>query len=225
MMHGIETENRPVKYLAVIFDMDGVLIDSELFYLQRFHREIVKSCPWITREDLYPIVGMDNEQTRLLIHRLAHKAPEDSAFDAELEQIYGHGDELYFPKVLYPEVPKVLQDLKDHGFQLALASSSPKKAIRKMLEECNLADYFSSVISGDEFRQSKPNPEIYQKTMEVLARRPEECLIVEDSTYGVEAGVSAGARVAARIDTRFPFDQSKASYFIHSLEDLREILF
>lgn len=214
-----------MRYLAVIFDMDGVLIDSESFYLNRFYREIVKKYPWITKEELYPTVGMDTERTRVLIHQLAHRPLEDSAFDAEMEEIYAHGGELYFPDVLYPEVPRVLQNLKNSGFQLALASSSPIKTIWKMLEECRLTDYFSSVISGDEFHESKPNPEIYYKTMAALSRRPEECLIVEDSTHGVEAGAAAGAAVAARIDTRFPFDQSKASFFIHSLDELQEILY
>ena len=51
-------------YRAVIFDMDGVLIDSEFFYLQRFHREIVKKYPWVAIEDLYPTVGMDEGRTR-----------------------------------------------------------------------------------------------------------------------------------------------------------------
>lgn len=212
-------------YLAVIFDMDGVLIDSEYYYLHRFHKAVVKNYPWITQEDLYPTVGMDTERTRLLMHRLARREPEDAAFDAELEQISESECSLYFPDVLYPEVPVVLEELKNRGFQLALASSSSMKTIQRMLKECRLSHYFSSVISGDAFRESKPNPEIYYKTMEALSRSPKECLIVEDSTHGVEAGAAAGAAVAARIDRRFPFDQSKASYFIHSLTELWEILY
>ena len=212
-------------YRAVIFDMDGVLIDSEFFYLQRFHREIVKKYPWVAIEDLYPTVGMDEGRTRLLISRLARRDPADPAFDAELQEIFASGEELYYPDFLYPEVPEVLRELKERGLRIGLASSSPMKAIRNMLKECALADCFSCVVSGYELPESKPNPEVYYKAMQAIGCGPGECLGVEDSTHGVEAGAAAGAKVAARMDERFPFDQSKASYFIRTLRDLREILF
>ncbi len=212
-------------YRAVIFDMDGVLIDSEFFYLQRFHREVVKRYPWITLEDMYPTVGMDEGRTKILIGSLAHRDPQDSAFEAELEEIFSSGEELYYPDYLYPEVPEVLRELKERGFRIALASSSPMKAIQGMVRECGLWDCFEHIVSGYELPESKPNPEIYYRAMEAIGCRPEECLVVEDSTHGVEAGAAAGAKVAARLDGRFPFDQSKASYFIHTLRDLREILF
>ena len=212
-------------YRAVIFDMDGVLIDSEFFYLQRFHREIVKKYPWVAIEDLYPTVGMDEGRTRLLISRLARRDPADPAFDAELQEIFASGEELYYPDFLYPEVPEVLRELKERGLRIGLASSSPMKAIRNMLKECALADCFSCVVSGYELPESKPNPEVYYKAMQAIGCGPGECLVVEDSVYGVEAGAAAGAKVAARMDERFPFDQSKASYFIRTLRDLREILF
>ena len=212
-------------YRAVIFDMDGVLIDSEFFYLQRFHREIVKKYPWVAIEDLYPTVGMDEGRTRLLISRLARRDPADPAFDAELQEIFASGEELYYPDFLYPEVPEVLRELKERGLRIGLASSSPMKAIRNMLKECALADCFSCVVSGYELPESKPNPEVYYKAMQAIGCGPGECLVVEDSTHGVKAGAAAGAKVAARMDERFPFDQSKASYFIRTLRDLREILF
>lgn len=212
-------------YRAVIFDMDGVLIDSEFFYLQRFHREIVKKYPWVAIEDLYPTVGMDEGRTRLLISRLARRDPADPAFDAELQEIFASGEELYYPDFLYPEVPEVLRELKERGLRIGLASSSPMKAIRNMLKECALADCFSCVVSGYELPESKPNPEVYYKAMQAIGCGPGECLVGEDSTHGVEAGAAAGAKVAARMDERFPFDQSKASYFIRTLRDLREILF
>lgn len=213
-----------MKYRAVIFDMDGVLIDSELYYLQQTHREIVKKYPWISEEDLYPTVGMDSERTRIWMHRLARRDPEDADFDRELEEIYKLGEALYFPDVLYPEVPEVLRELEARGLKIALASSSHRKAIDRMLEECGLTAHFSFVISGEAFRESKPNPQIYLTAMKALDCRPRECLIVEDSSYGVEAGAAAGADVAARLDARFPFDQSKATYFVRSLAELPEIV-
>lgn len=214
-----------MKYSAVIFDMDGVLIDSEYFYLNRIYLELVKNYPWIRREELFPTVGMSAPEDRELLHRLAKISPEDEDFDKEIERVYGASKIEDFNEVLYPEVPGVLRRLREEGYQIALASSSPFETIQRMLRQCGLEQYFESVISGEQLAKSKPNPEIYLKTMERLHRKPQECLVVEDSTYGVRAGAAAGACVAARLDKRFCFDQSKASYFIRTLEDLWEILY
>lgn len=213
-----------MKYGAVIFDMDGVLIDSEYFYLNRIHSELVKNYPWIKQEDLFPTVGMSGPEERELLHRLAKISPGDEDFDKEIERIHGASEIEDFNDVLYPEVPGVLERLKKEGYQIALASSSSLKTIQRMLRQCRLEQYFESVISGEQLKESKPNPEIYLKTMERLQRKPQECLVVEDSTYGVRAGVSAGACVAARLDGRFHFDQSGASHYIRTLEDLWEVL-
>ena len=101
------------------------------------------------------------------------------------------------------------------GLQLALASSSPMSNIRQVLGECGLMEFFPVIVSGEQFEASKPDPEIYLHTMARLGRRPEECLIVEDSTYGVQAGAAAGGLVE-----RFPFDQSAARFHIGNLSEI-----
>lgn len=213
-----------MKYKAVIFDMDGVLIDSEYFYLSRIYTELVKKYPWIKIEEMYPVVGMSGKNERILMHKLARRPLEDSEFDQELEEIYKSGHIEDFNKVLYPEVKNILQWLKDNRIQIALASSSPVSCISQMLDQCKIKEYFESVMSGEQLRLSKPDPEIYQITMKNLGRRPEECIVVEDSIYGIQSGVAAGADVAARRDERFPFDQSGAKYHVHNLEELKQVL-
>ena len=213
-----------MQYRAVIFDMDGVLIDSEILYLTRTWKEMVKKWPWIAIEELYPSVGMDAERTRVLLHQVARKPMSDTVFDEEMDKIFDKTVIDHFTDVLYPEVPEVLSALKAKGYILALASSSPMDTIQRVLEECQLAKYFESVISGHQFKASKPDPEIYRTTMWAIDCQPQECLVVEDSTYGVAAGVAAGAKVAARLDLRFNFDQSNAAYFIYDLRELLAIL-
>ena len=113
-----------------------------------------------------------------------------------------------------------IAQLRAMGLQLALASSSPMSNIRQVLGECGLMEFFPVLVSGEQFEASKPDPEIYLHTMARLGRRPEECLIVEDSTYGVQAGAAAGGLVAALRDERFPFDQSAARFHIGNLSEI-----
>ena len=86
------------------------------------------------------------------------------------------------------------------GLQVALASSSSRECIEQVLTQCGIRELFDCIVSGHEFTRSKPDPEIYRFTMDKLGRKPEECLIVEDSTYGVQAGTAAGGVVAALRD-------------------------
>lgn len=97
-----------MQYRAVIFDMDGVLIDSEILYLTRTWKEMVKKWPWIAIEELYPSVGMDAERTRVLLHQVARKPMSDTVFDEEMDKIFDKTVIDHFTDVLYPEVPEVL---------------------------------------------------------------------------------------------------------------------
>lgn len=105
---------------AVIFDMDGVLIDSEYVYLSGTCRGLQKKRPWIREEDLYPSVGMDSARTRELMFRVAGEPLDNREFDRELEEIYKMLDHVSYPDMLYPEVTKVLKALREHGFRTAL---------------------------------------------------------------------------------------------------------
>ena len=204
---------------AVIFDMDGVLIDSEIVYLKHQYEALHKKYPWVTLESLYPLVGMSGTEDKPFLAGLLRRDAGDPAFLAEIDALY-RSCTVHYPDILRPQVPALLKTLRAMGLQVALASSSSTQNIHQVLSECGIEALFDYTISGDQFHRSKPDPEIYQCTMRRLGRRPEECLIVEDSTYGVAAGVAAGATVAALRDDRFPFDQSPAQLHIESLDEV-----
>lgn len=199
--------------------MDGVLIDSEPVYLQHTVRMLEADYPQVTEKAMHPTVGMRSKEYRTFMADLLCMREEDTEFDALLERINGecHVD---YHSIMRPEVPDVLQELRDMGMRIALASSSPISNIRQVLRECGITEYFDSVISGDAFARAKPDPEIYLRTFERLGVRPQECLVVEDSTYGVAAGAASGAYVAALKDMRFSFDQSPADVQIGSLAEI-----
>ena len=209
-------------FKAVIFDMDGVLIDSEIVYIQNLYRYFSRTHPQLKLEDLYPSVGMNATEDRPFFASLLGRDPTDPAFLEELHQAYV-STKIHYPDILRPQVPGLLKALKDRGLQVALASSSSPENIERVLTQCEIKGFFDHIISGYQFKRSKPDPEIYLYTMAQLGRKPEECLIVEDSTYGIEAGVAAGVAVAAIRDDRFPFDQSKARYHIDTLDEVLEL--
>lgn len=208
---------------AVIFDMDGVLIDSEPFYLRHTVEMLKADHPQVTEKAMHPTVGMRSKEYRSFMAHFLHMKEEDPAFEALLERVNSecHVD---YHNIMRPEVPGMLQALRDMGMKIALASSSPLSNIRQVLKECGIADYFDSVVSGDAFARAKPDPEIYLCTFERLGVHPEECLVVEDSTYGVSAGAASGAFVAALRDKRFSFDQSPADLQIDSLAEVPAIV-
>lgn len=208
----------PSPIRAVIFDMDGVLIDSEPVYLGMQARNLQTKYPWVTLESMYPTVGMSSQEYPRFMARLC-RVPFTPEFEKKLMQA-DENEPIHFPDILRPEARPMLEQLRAMGLQLALASSSPMSNIRQVLGECGLMEFFPVIVSGEQFEASKPDPEIYLHTMARLGRRPEECLIVEDSTYGVQAGAAAGGLVAALRDERFPFDQSAARFHIGNLSEI-----
>ena len=207
---------KPIK--AVIFDMDGVLIDSEPVYLHHQYTHLKPSYPWITLESMYPLVGISGQEYMPFMAKLCRRT-DDAAFRQEMDAMNA-GCRVYYPDILRKEVRPLLHELKQMGLQVALASSSSRECIEQVLTQCEIRELFDCIVSGHEFTRSKPDPEIYRFTMDKLGRKPEECLIVEDSTYGVQAGTAAGGVVAALRDERFPFDQRAAQLHIDSLAEL-----
>lgn len=199
----------PSPIRAVIFDMDGVLIDSEPVYLGMQARNLQTKYPWVTLESMYPTVGMSSQEYPRFMARLC-RVPFTPEFEKELMQA-DENEPIHFPEILRPEARPMLEQLRAMGLQLALASSSPMSNIRQVLGECGLMEFFPVIVSGEQFEASKPDPEIYLHTMVRLGLRPEECLIVEDSTYGVQAGAAAGASWLLCGTTVFPLTRAAPS--------------
>lgn len=204
---------------AVAFDMDGVLIDSEPVYLRHTVKMLEEDHPQVTEEAMHPTVGMRSKEYRTFMADLLRMEEEDPEFERLLDRVNGecHVD---YHSIMRPEVPDMLQTLREMGMKIALASSSSLSNIRQVLRECGITDYFDSIVSGESFVNGKPDPEIYLCTFERIGAKPEECLVVEDSTYGVAAGAASGALVAALRDKRFSFDQSPADLQIDSLAEV-----
>ena len=206
---------------AVIFDMDGVIIDSEVVYIDFFKRVLEDFDVEISEEDLFSLAGLSQQKTDEFLESKLHRKPEE-VYD--MMKNYIDADKIDYSSLVMDGFYPLLKELKRKNFKLALASSSPKNTIKLVLEELNIEDEFDVVISGEDFVESKPNPEIYSKTCKILGVRPQDAIAIEDSDYGIESAKNAGLTVIARREDRFNFKQDKADFIVDNLQDIKLIL-
>ena len=209
---------------SVIFDMDGVLIDSEIHYLQYDLDFARTKNPNVTIDQLYGMVGASKEPA----WRIMAEAIANGQSWQELREEYRSSINVYaqvdYRAIFRSEALPVLEALKARNYSIALASSTQMEIIRRVLSENQITDYFQVIVTGDQFKQSKPNPEIYHYTASQLNTPENQCLVIEDSTLGITAAYSAGMTVAALIDDRFGFDRSLAHHEIASLTEIPDLL-
>ena len=203
---------------AVIFDMDGVIVDTEPIYYERLHEFLKFNDIDPDLEELDKIAGASSRDAWGTIQRIWGKPLNKDKYEQAYED-YFKDRPVGNRERVNPDLNTLLDWLKKEDYQIALASSSSMGEIQKVLEECDLKHYFESILSGDMFEQSKPNPEIYFKSAEKLHVKPEECLVIEDSTYGITAAKGAGMHVLAKRDDRFNFKQDLAHKIIDRLTD------
>lgn len=209
---------------AVIFDMDGIIIDSEPVYLEKDLEFARGKNPDVKLEDLYGMVGSSREDAWSCMERAIHNGQTWEELRDEFRQLRDVYAEMDYRKIFRPEIRGILDELKEKGLRLALASSTGMEIIERVLAENNIRHYFELVVTGAQFKRSKPDPEIYHYTAAQLELPEAQCLAIEDSTFGVTAASRAGMKVAALIDHRFHFDQSLADYRMESLNEIPGIV-
>lgn len=201
---------------AVIFDVDGVILNSEVFYQQRRKQFFQTKGITLSEEDNQAFIGSNPKAM------MRHLFPNDPNMQEKMREEY-----LTFSKglvydtreLLNPDVNVVLPQLQAKGIRLAIASSGSPEGIHKMLVANDLLDYFELVVSGEMFEESKPNPQIYRYTIDQLGLKEEACLVVEDSTLGIRAAKAAGLEVLALVQRDYEVDQQLADARIQSLND------
>lgn len=204
---------------AVIFDMDGVIVDSEFVYMKYLLDFAKEKNENVTMDMINPMVGRSRKDSWLVMEKAVGNG---ETWDELMEQ-FGKRDiysEINYRDIFRPEALMAARELHKRGITVALASSTGPKLIARIVEETGMRPEFDLIVSGRQFKQSKPNPEIYNYTAKTLGIPEENCLAVEDSTVGIEAAYRAGMKVAALRDDRFGFDQSKADYQMDSLSEL-----
>lgn len=218
-------ENHAFPFKAVIFDMDGVIVDTEKFYFDTLAGLFDAAGIDVPREALCSAVGSSYQDFRKNLVSWYALGGEHISEDEGLAR-YNAWEAKHEPDyaaLLNPGVAETIAELKRRGIRVALASSSPMSNIREVLAACGLSDAFEFLTSGEQFRQSKPNPEIYLYTLELLGLLADVCCCIEDSVPGIAAGKAAGLTVFAKREDRFGFSQGEADRIIDSVSDLLDV--
>ncbi len=207
---------------AVIFDMDGSLVDSmwmwkaiDIEYLGRYGIAL----PENLQEQ---IEGMSFSET-------AHYFKEHFSIPESLEEIMEEWNRMAWDKYMYEVplkkgIPEFLAGCKNFGIQLGIATSNSRVLVENVVKVHNLRDYFSCIMTGTDVLRGKPNPDIYLAVAEGLGVSPECCLVFEDIVAGILAGKNAGMRVCA-VEDEYSV-QSRAAkkeladYYIEDFADL-----
>lgn len=209
-------------YQAVIFDMDGVIVDSERFYYDQLDEMYSAEGIFVPREELCRAVGASYKDFKSnLVRWFAMGGVDLSPEEAEARyDAWAAVHPADYAALLNPGVRETVAELKGLGVRVALASSSPMDNIMHVLEVCGLSDAFEHVASGEQFLESKPNPEIYLHTLGLLGLPATSCCCVEDSVPGIAAGKAAGLTVIAKREDRFGFSQELADAVVDSIADI-----
>jgi len=177
---------------TVIFDMDGVIVDTEpvhhYAYKQHFKELDIEVTPQMYAE----FTGSSTKNIYTIIKdrfNLEHEIPFLVAGKRRLfNAAFDSKNDLY----LLEGVEDLIKELYAKGIQLVLASSSANETIDRIFTRFKLHPYFSFKISGEDFPQSKPHPAIFIKAAELSNTRVENCIVIEDSTNGIKAANAAG---------------------------------
>ena len=210
---------------AVIYDMDGLLVDSEPIW-QKAEKEVFKSVGIIlTTEDCLKTTGMP---TKAVFDYWFEVSPWIGKTKKDLEDVLFEKVHAMVKEsaIALPGVMESLKLFKENGIKIGLASASPLSLIEIVIDKLEIRSYFDFYHSAMLEKNNKPHPDVYLAVAKKLNSPIESCLIFEDSTNGVKGAIASGAMVCAVPDQHF-YDSdeiNKANYKIKSLLHLKELI-
>jgi HAD superfamily hydrolase (TIGR01509 family) len=221
----IKCENRMIRKLsnveAVIFDMDGVIVDSIPLHKESFSRIFKKFSVPFSLERFNEINGMTVEDSFNYI-----RDNYEGEFDVQQAIEEKRRADLKIAKraPLIKGAIETLEKLHHKGFTLVLATSSPRREVEIILNRFNLFIYFDCLMTGDEVEKSKPHPEIFEKCVCKLKLNKTQCVVIEDSPDGIRAAGRAGIRCIALTSNHGKEELGEADVIIDELSQIPRVI-
>ena len=206
---------------TVIFDMDGVIVDTEPVHHFAYYQHFKELNIEVSDEMYRSFTG---NSTRNIFQKL--KSQFDLQEDVEdlilrKRHLFNEAFDLKEDLYLIEGVEDLIKDLYANGIQLIVASSASNVTINRVFTRFNLHQYFTHIVSGEDFPKSKPHPAIFEHAASLSVAPKENCIVIEDSTNGIQAAVSAGIYCVG-YDSFHSKDQdlSKANVVIRHFNEL-----
>lgn len=216
---------------AIIFDCDGVLMDSEPVHLTAFKRALGAQGKNLT-EELYKehYLAMDDRGAFTKFSEDVHKPLDPAGLKSLMDKKARIFDELVRSEGIlpFPTVPEFVRALSKR-YPLAVATGSRRHEVELLLETAGLRPYFEVLVSSDDVQHGKPHPESYFKAVEALNAtgkrnmpiHPEECVVVEDSKEGIASAHAAGMKCVAVATSYPPFELRTADLVVPNIAGLK----
>lgn len=177
---------------GIIFDMDGVLINSEPFHYQVWKEALKKRGINLDYEIYKPCIGSTVQVLMQILHEHYGVDEKDDSLSLEVKNLKQEMIEKQGYPPLIPYVKDMLERFHEAGYHMAVASSSPQEYIENVTSYWGISPYFQVLVSGEHVEHPKPAPDIFLKTADILGLLPEACLVIEDSENGCRAAKAAG---------------------------------
>lgn len=206
---------------AIIFDMDGLMIDSERVTFECY-QERLKDMNLTMDEDFYKtLLGKP-------IKGIYQRFYDVYGNDFPIENVIQDVHQLMAERFETEGVPvkkglvELLHYLKDNNYKTIVATSSNRDRVDKILAQAKITEFFDDSICGDEVTKGKPNPEVFLKSCQKLGVNVDEAIVLEDSEAGIQASYDANIKVICIPDMKYPEKQYEEKTFI-ILKDLTEV--
>lgn len=185
---------------AILFDMDGVLIDAKEWHYEALNKSLSLFGMEISRYD--HLVTFDGLPTKRKLEMLTL----ERGFPKSLHPLVNDLKQEYTFEIIYAKCRPMfhhqyaLAKLKQEGYKMACCSNSIRKSIEMMMQKSQLETYLDFYLSNQDVQHAKPHPDIYLKAMDMLKLKPTEVLIVEDNEHGIKAAKASGGHLL-QVDT------------------------
>jgi HAD superfamily hydrolase (TIGR01509 family) len=206
---------------TVIFDMDGVIVDTEPVHNYAYYEHFKLLGIDVSTEMYASFTGNSTKNVFQKIKDHFGVIEDIPTLVEKKRSLFNDAFDTKADLFLLEGVEKLIKQLHQNGIQLILASSSSKVTINRVFNRFKLHSYFSHIVSGEDFPQSKPNPDIFLEAVRLSQSKKENCIIIEDSTNGIKAAHAAGVFcVGYRSVNTKKQDYSLANLVIDRFEEL-----